>query len=592
MFHRLALLAVFFAVGQIPEAFARGSYPVCIEGTLKDSFRDPLDSDYQVLYVQATNIHYYVFLRTHSEQIIKQANDLIGGKIRIRGLQPAVTTGLSRPFSKEVRLKPPHHIEVLRPPPADLFSAAYYTNLFGMATDDIGYQDVKTARGRVLAVWNGNNILLKTRQEDIILVTTRSTALPSAGDLIEVAGLPESTLYSLQLNRAVWRASGSDQKDLDDESAETATAEDFVTDEKGRPGIRISLHGKVVKIKGEVCSLPRPESGDNILYLACAGHIIPVNTEAISAALQDLTPGCTVEVRGICVVDSHIWRPNSGIPYVKIYSIVTRSPDDIRMLARPPWLTTGKMMIIIGLLTAIIVGILIWNTLLRLASEQRGKELAREQVKSLESDLKVQERTRLAVELHDSLAQDLGGLALEVKSALEVGNDNPEEATRHLQVVDKALQSCNTELHHCLWDLRSHALDEPDLNTAILRTLQPHVHNEQVVVRCNFSRSLLPDHTTYTMLRIVRELVLNAIRHGRARHIRIAGSLEKDKLLFSVADDGAGFDPDLAPGVLQGHFGLEGIRERTEQMGGSFELDSTPGRGTKAVITLSFSEQS
>ena len=95
----------------------------------------------------------------------------------------------------------------------------------------------------------------------------------------------------------------------------------------------------------------------------------------------------------------------------------------------------------------------------------------------------------------------------------------------------------------------------------------------------------------YTMLRIIRELVINAIRHGKARHIRIAGSHGDEKLRFSVTDDGIGFDPAAAPGVLQGHFGISGVRERAEQMNGSFEIDSSPGRGARATITLAFSEQ-
>lgn len=249
------------------------------------------------------------------------------------------------------------------------------------------------------------------------------------------------------------------------------------------------------------------------------------------------------------------------------------------------------MFVIVGVLVAVIVGVLIWNFALRIVSERRGQALAREQVKCIESDLKVQERTRLAVELHDSLAQDLGGLALEIKTALATEKDDHEKLSRHLRIADKALQSCNDELRHCLWNLRSQALDGPNLSQAILRTLQPHIRGEKVSVRCNVPRHLLSDHMAYTMLRIIRELVINAIRHGKARHIRIAGSHGDEKLRFSVTDDGIGFDPAAAPGVLQGHFGISGVRERAEQMNGSFEIDSSPGRGARAIITLAFSEQ-
>ena len=68
---------------------------------------------------------------------------------------------------------------------------------------------------------------------------------------------------------------------------------------------------------------------------------------------------------------------------------------------------------------------------------------------------------------------------------------------------------------------------------------------------------------------------------------RIAGSLENGQLLLSVKDDGIGFDPASAPGVADGHFGLQGIRERITRYGGELRVESAPGKGTRAVIRLS-----
>ena len=85
---------------------------------------------------------------------------------------------------------------------------------------------------------------------------------------------------------------------------------------------------------------------------------------------------------------------------------------------------------------------------------------------------------------------------------------------------------------------------------------------------------------------MIRELVANAIRHGHAEHIRIAGSLENGLMMISVRDDGCGFDPAAAPGVAEGHFGLQGIRERLARYGGELRVESAPGKGTRAVIRL------
>ena len=108
----------------------------------------------------------------------------------------------------------------------------------------------------------------------------------------------------------------------------------------------------------------------------------------------------------------------------------------------------------------------------------------------------------------------------------------------------------------------------------------------QLAVRFNVPRTRLSDNTVHALLRIIRELSINAVRHGRASTIRIAGSLDGDTLAFSVRDDGCGFDPTSAPGVLQGHFGLEGIRERVRALGGTLTIESAPGCGAKAIVRL------
>jgi len=92
-------------------------------------------------------------------------------------------------------------------------------------------------------------------------------------------------------------------------------------------------------------------------------------------------------------------------------------------------------------------------------------------------------------------------------------------------------------------------------------------------------------------MRIIRELVQNAVRHGGASIVKIAGSLEDGIIRFSVSDNGCGFDPATRPGILQGHFGLQGIRERVNQFNGEMEISSSPGKGAKIVVTLFVSSQ-
>ena len=129
-------------------------------------------------------------------------------------------------------------------------------------------------------------------------------------------------------------------------------------------------------------------------------------------------------------------------------------------------------------------------------------------------------------------------------------------------------------------------LEESSFDMAILKALHQLTDEAAVLIRFNARRSDFPDPAAHAILSVIRELTANAIRHGRAAHVRIAGCTDKGKLLFSVADDGTGFDPERCAGLAEGHFGLVGIRDRLKRLNGTLAFSSTPGKGTKATVTL------
>ena len=99
-------------------------------------------------------------------------------------------------------------------------------------------------------------------------------------------------------------------------------------------------------------------------------------------------------------------------------------------------------------------------------------------------------------------------------------------------------------------------------------------------------RETFSDNTAHAVLKIIRELTTNALRHGKATSLKIAGTIDDGNILFSVKDNGCGFDPDLAPSISQGHFGLQGIAERLERLNGEMKIESSPGKGAKVIVTL------
>ena len=271
--------------------------------------------------------------------------------------------------------------------------------------------------------------------------------------------------------------------------------------------------------------------------------------------------------------------------------VTTAGDESAKVTKLPRFLTAENVLIALAGTSALMLFILAWNTLLRRHIDRRSRELADERLASFSSALKVEERTRLSVELHDTISQMLTGISLELDAARGLAENDVREMKRHLDLASRSLTSCRNDLRNCMWDLRNQTLDDVTMDDAIRRTLAPHLSGASLAVRFAVDRELFSDTTALAILRIIRELVTNAVRHGKATSVKVAGCIENDRLMFSVTDNGCGFDPDSAPGVEKGHFGLQGVAERTERLNGELTVDSAPGRGTKALVSIALNRQ-
>lgn len=271
--------------------------------------------------------------------------------------------------------------------------------------------------------------------------------------------------------------------------------------------------------------------------------------------------------------------------------VTAGSDESARVTKLPRCLTATNALLALAGATVLMLCILAWNTLLRRHIDRRSRELADERLASFSSGLKVEERTRLSVELHDTIAQMLTGISLELDAARDFASNDAKEMNRHLDIAARTLVSCRNDLRNCMWDLRNQTLDDVTMDNAIRRTLAPHLSGASLAVRFAVDRELFSDSTALAILRIIRELALNAVRHGRATAVKVAGCIENGRLMFSVTDNGCGFDPDRAPGVEEGHFGLQGVAERTERLNGELTIHSAPGKGTKALVSIVLNRQ-
>lgn len=447
----------------------------------------------------------------------------------------------------------------------------------------------RTLTGTVLAIGRGNGVLLRADEGKIVRVDiVEGGNLPRTGERIEVVGYPTTDLFHLNLERAAYRPAGPSEPAADALPTDITAAQVFT--EKGllsQYALDI-LHGRLVTVTGEI-----KESNDippipGRYMLRCPAYSLSLDTSCLPDPFLPI--GATARITGIFMFENENWNPANTFPHIKGILVLPRNPADIVIISRPAWFTHRHLLAVIAVLLAGMLAILLWNRSLNRLANRRGHELAREKIKKESAQLKIGERTRLAVELHDSLSQNLEGVACQLVASRNMLKANPPSAEGCLDTAERMLDSCRLELRRCLFDLRGHALEEQNFADAIRSTLAPLCDSVDLVVRFDVRRAHFDDTTAHAILCMVRELVSNALRHGHATQIRVAGEYHDGTLSFSVRDNGCGFDAEARPGPSQGHFGLEGIRERAERLDGTAVIESHPGDGTRVAVTLHLSE--
>lgn len=212
-----------------------------------------------------------------------------------------------------------------------------------------------------------------------------------------------------------------------------------------------------------------------------------------------------------------------------------------------------------------------------------------EQLQSLTRRLvEVQENERyhIARELHDEASQSLSFLKISL-GRLEQDAECPPRIRQRLRDLKGVADGLLEELHRLAMDLRPVVLDHLGLVVA-LEQYASKLNSEQLSVQfkaIGFKRRRLPPQVETSLYRIVQEALTNVVRHAQASNVGILLEKGWGKVRVIIEDDGIGFDPKRAIGANS--MGLVGMRERAEMLGGSFTVESAPGRGTSIIVEVS-----
>lgn len=199
----------------------------------------------------------------------------------------------------------------------------------------------------------------------------------------------------------------------------------------------------------------------------------------------------------------------------------------------------------------------------------------------------LEERNRLAREIHDTLAQGLTGIVVQLEAAERVASKQPERATTSLDRAKKLARHCLEEARRSLWNLRPTPLESLSLYQAL--TQEAARINEQDGLRVDLSlfgeERRLPPNIELNLFRIAQEALTNVQRHAHARTATVLLGFDNASVSLVVSDDGIGL-PDASDAERRAGLGLVGMRERAHLLGSELTIEGQAGLGTRIAVKV------
>jgi ligand-binding sensor domain-containing protein/signal transduction histidine kinase len=198
------------------------------------------------------------------------------------------------------------------------------------------------------------------------------------------------------------------------------------------------------------------------------------------------------------------------------------------------------------------------------------------------------ERNRLAREMHDTLIQGCAGVSALLEAHSSLAETEPSDKDSLLSCARTQLRTTINEAREAVWDLR-HADGSATTIGPILETMTQQVSREfgvPVEYRMAGRPFDLDQSTAHELLMVVREALHNAVRHGQPREVQVGIDFGENQFSVQVRDNGLGFDPAMVSASSNGHYGLIGMRERVKRIGGTLALKSQAGVGTELTLQV------
>jgi signal transduction histidine kinase len=489
----------------------------------------------------------------------------IGARLRLAGIAAGDINDRRQLIRPYLLVPDRDDVTVLEPAPMDPFSLPQ-TAFLELGRGEL-HEGLQVVSGVAVAPPQDRRLFLTDGEKGLCVLLDERTASDAAsimvGDLVEAVGFADAGTFAARLAEARVRVTASGQ-----------------TVAPRRPNVnmlRANCDAQLIQIEMPV--LAREDRAE--------GTLLTANLDGISMQVvapvrlsPEIVPTATIRVTAPCLVTDT--RHSQYSLQAAGYALYPTTSADVTLIRRPPWWNVRRLAIALAAsLTAGAVG-LAWVVLLR---RQVRRQLAVIEEK-IQSEAVTEERRRIAREFHDSLEQDLAGLALRIDSA--AGSITDSDARGVMERQREILARLQDETRQYVWDLREPArlqgslADRADVMLNDLRELTA----ASIELSSASPLPELPPETTHHLLRMLREAVNNAVHHADATRIAVALEADRGSLIATVNDDGKGFDAGSADKAFSGHFGLRGLSERARRIDAEATVASLPGGGTTVVIRL------
>jgi signal transduction histidine kinase len=517
-------------------------------------------------------------------------SQLVDAKIRVRGVLLNIANLRSQTAGMKIHSNGQQDIDVLVPPPSNPFMAprVALNRLISYRPDaDLGHRRVST--GVVIFAVPGKFFYLLDQGASVRVDSADAQVGP--GDLVEVSGFIETTRVLASFSEALVRKIGTGIVPPPDRpviseilNPKTRSPYEMVTE----PG-HADYDGRLIRLRGLLRRVLPPDTDGNTTVVVESGEHL------VRAYLPESAPGWTdgsfVELTGVCELEM---ARLDTMPWFSItdFHVWLSSPDDLRVISQPPWWTPQRLYVLLAAVLLVLGLSLAWGYAMRRKVAVRGAQLAAEitarESAHIEFDTILRERKRLANDLHDNLEQSLTGLALQLEIASRSSSSDPAMSARHLNLARQFLERSRSEAHRTVWDLRAHGQDGRDFLDILGERVSSMVEGTDIVITLKREGDPvpMPDLAAGNLLLIAQEAVTNALKHSGASEIGILLRILHGHMELIMEDNGHGFEVSKAPGQHEGHFGLQGMRERTKCLNGRLEITSTSGHGTTLRVTV------